>query len=54
MFTDYAAMVPQLQTDGLVTAAGRAGLAGTAAAVVSVPAVRRAVRGFLERRVGAR
>ncbi|SEM44061.1 acetylhydrolase [Streptacidiphilus jiangxiensis] len=49
VFTDLAAMVPQLQADGLVTAAARSGLVGAVAPEVSVPEVRRAVRRFLAR-----
>ncbi|WP_161789978.1 hypothetical protein [Streptacidiphilus neutrinimicus] len=54
MFTDYAAVVTQLQADGLVTAAGRAGLVGTVAPEVSVPEARRVVRHFLARHVAVR
>jgi hypothetical protein len=53
VFADHAAMVPELQADGLVTATGRAGLVGTVAPEVSVPEVRRAVRRFLTRHLGA-
>ncbi|MFH8771527.1 alpha/beta hydrolase [Streptomyces sp. NPDC017958] len=49
IFTDYAAMLPQLQTAGLMTAAGRNRLIGAVAPTVSVPKVRHAVRGFFAR-----
>ncbi|MFD7668048.1 alpha/beta hydrolase [Streptomyces sp. NPDC059788] len=44
VFTDLAAMVPQLQDAGLMTAEGRKRLVGAAGPEVSVPAVRRSVR----------
>jgi hypothetical protein len=53
VFSDLAAMVPQLQADGLVTAAARAGLVGAAAPEVAVPKVRRAVRRFLARHLAS-
>ncbi|WP_406335570.1 alpha/beta hydrolase [Streptomyces zaomyceticus] len=49
VFTDYAALVPQLRAAGLTTAAGRAEMVGTVAPRVSVPAVRRLVRSFFAR-----
>ncbi|MGW4897199.1 alpha/beta hydrolase family protein [Kitasatospora sp. NPDC004240] len=48
-FTDYAAMLPQLQGAGLMTAAQRNALIGTLDPSMSVPAVRRTVRGFFAR-----
>ncbi|WP_328944451.1 alpha/beta hydrolase [Streptomyces sp. NBC_00250] len=49
VFTDYAALVPQLQAAGLTTAAGRAEMVGTVDPRVSVPAVRKLVRSFFAR-----
>ncbi|WP_030554661.1 alpha/beta fold hydrolase [Streptomyces exfoliatus] len=49
VFTDYAALVPQLQEAGLMTAEGRADMVGTAAPRVSVPAVRGLLRSFFTR-----
>ncbi|MCX4981164.1 hypothetical protein [Streptomyces sp. NBC_00572] len=49
VFTDYAALVPQLQAAGLTTAAGRAEMVGTVDPRVSVPAVRGLVRSFFAR-----
>lgn len=49
VFTDYAALVPQLQAAGLVTAAGRAAMVGRADPRVTVPAVRELVRSFFAR-----
>ncbi|MCX5226493.1 alpha/beta fold hydrolase [Streptomyces sp. NPDC006553] len=49
VFTDYAALVPQLRAAGLTTAAGRAGMVGTVDPRVSVPAVRKLVRSFFAR-----
>ncbi len=49
VFTDYAAMVPQLQAAGLMTDEARRRLVGSVAPDVSVPGVRRSVRGFFER-----
>ncbi|WP_314616828.1 alpha/beta fold hydrolase [Streptomyces stackebrandtii] len=49
VFTDYAALVPQLQAAGLTTAAGRADMIGTLDPRVSVPAVRKLVRSFFAR-----
>lgn len=46
IFTDYAALVPQLHTAGLMTDAGRAALVGRADPHVTVPAVRDLVRSF--------
>ncbi|MEU4730436.1 alpha/beta fold hydrolase [Streptomyces sp. NPDC023588] len=48
-FTDYAALVPQLHTAGLMTAAGRAAMVGRADQRVTVPAVRDLVRSFFTR-----
>ncbi len=48
VFTDYAAMVPQLQAAGLMSAEARRGLVGSVAPEVSVPGVRRSVRRFFE------
>ncbi|MFJ5076142.1 alpha/beta fold hydrolase [Streptomyces sp. NPDC088553] len=49
VFTDYAALVPQLAAVGLTTAAGRASMVGTVDPRVSVPAVRKLVRSFFAR-----
>ncbi|MGW2306017.1 alpha/beta fold hydrolase [Streptomyces sp. NPDC001809] len=49
VFTDYAALVPQLRAAGLTTPAGRAAMVGAAHPRVSVPAVRRLVRTFFAR-----
>ncbi|GAA1521994.1 lipase [Streptomyces albidochromogenes] len=49
VFTDYAALVPQLHKAGLMTAAGRAAMVGRAAPRVTVPAVRDLVRLFFAR-----
>ncbi|MYS07186.1 alpha/beta fold hydrolase [Streptomyces sp. SID6041] len=49
VFTDYAALVPQLRTAGLMSAAGRAEMVGTVDPRVSVPAVRKLVRTFFAR-----
>lgn len=46
VFTDYAALLPQLQAAGLLTAERREALIGAAGPAVSVPRVRRMVRGF--------
>ncbi|MGY0056810.1 hypothetical protein ACWY4P_09625 [Streptomyces sp. LZ34] len=54
VFTDYAAIAPQLQTAGLMTAEARAALVGTADPARSVPAVRGPVRGFFARHLPAR
>ncbi|MET9962309.1 alpha/beta fold hydrolase [Streptomyces sp. NPDC006326] len=48
-FTDYAALVPQLEGAGLMTAAGRAAMVGRADPRVTVPAVRDLVRSFFTR-----
>ncbi|MFE5629705.1 alpha/beta hydrolase family protein [Streptomyces sp. NPDC056463] len=53
VFTDYAALVPQLQAAGLVTAADRVRLVGAIGAREAVRAVRHEVRGFFARRVPA-
>ncbi|MET9465910.1 alpha/beta fold hydrolase [Streptomyces sp. NPDC006544] len=49
VFTDYAALVPQLHTAGLMTDAGRAAMVGRAGPRVTVPAVRNLVRSFFAR-----
>lgn len=49
VFTDYAALVPQLHRAGLMTAAGRGAMVGRADSGVTVPAVRRLVRSFFAR-----
>ncbi|MFC9295120.1 alpha/beta fold hydrolase [Streptomyces sp. NPDC057011] len=46
VFTDYAALVPQLHDAGLTTTAGRAAMVGRADPRVTVPAVRALVRSF--------
>ncbi|MBT2445389.1 hypothetical protein J7E93_35985 [Streptomyces sp. ISL-36] len=51
VFSDYAALVPQLQAAGLMTAAQRARLVGTIDPEVAVRAVRRQVRTFFSRNV---
>lgn len=48
-FTDYAALVPQLQQAGLLTADQRAVMVGRADPCVTVPAVRHLVRSFFAR-----
>ncbi|MFF0749063.1 acetylhydrolase [Streptomyces sp. NPDC004267] len=47
--TDYAALVPRLQTAGLVTSATRTALVGTADPAVNVEVLRHRVRGFFAR-----
>ncbi|GGX25214.1 alpha/beta fold hydrolase [Streptomyces chryseus] len=54
VFTDYAALVPQLHKAGLMTAAGRAAMAGRADPRVTVPAVRDLVRSFFARHLPLR
>ncbi|MES4903627.1 MULTISPECIES: alpha/beta hydrolase [unclassified Streptomyces] len=54
VFTDYAAVAPQLQTAGLMTAEARGALVGAVDPARSVPAVRGLVRGFFARRLPAR
>ncbi|MGW6919049.1 alpha/beta fold hydrolase [Kitasatospora sp. NPDC054939] len=49
VFTDYAAIVPQLQKAGLTTAAGRAAMIGRADPRATVPAVRDLLRSFFTR-----
>ncbi|MEU4270458.1 hypothetical protein [Streptomyces sp. NPDC026092] len=51
VFTDYAALVPQLQAAGLTTEADRVRLVGAIEAGAAVRAVRRQVRGFLGARL---
>ncbi|MEU6985584.1 alpha/beta hydrolase [Streptomyces sp. NPDC046324] len=53
VFTDYAALVPQLQCAGLMTAADRVRLVGAIGSGAAVRAVRHQVRGFFGRRVPA-
>ncbi|WP_217195712.1 alpha/beta hydrolase family protein [Streptomyces buecherae] len=50
--TDYAALAPQLQAAGLITAETRAGLVGTIDSVRSVPLLRHLVRTFFTRHLG--
>ncbi|MER7400732.1 alpha/beta hydrolase [Streptomyces sp. NPDC000151] len=52
-FTDFAATAPQLEAAGLMTAAGRAALVGTAGPARTVPAVRHHVRSFFTRHLPA-
>lgn len=54
VFTDYAAMAPQLQAAGLMTAEERIGLVGAADPAESVPAVRGEVCAFFARHLPAR
>ncbi|MGW5940266.1 alpha/beta hydrolase family protein [Streptomyces celluloflavus] len=49
VFTDYAAMAPQLQAAGLMTADSRAELVGAIDPACSVPAVRHHIRTFFDR-----
>ncbi|MFG2222505.1 alpha/beta hydrolase [Streptomyces sp. NPDC048644] len=49
VFTDYAAVAPQLQAAGLMSAARRTALVGALPPRESVPAVRRHVRTFFDR-----
>lgn len=51
VFTDYAALVPQLHKAGLMTAAGRAAMVGRADPCITVPAVRDLVRSFFARQL---
>ncbi|MEU9860383.1 hypothetical protein AB0D99_05875 [Streptomyces sp. NPDC047971] len=51
VFTDYAALVPQLHAAGLLTTADRIRLVGAIDPGVSVPTVRRLVRAFFTRTV---
>ncbi|MFE4017241.1 alpha/beta hydrolase family protein [Streptomyces sp. NPDC059101] len=53
VFTDYASMVPQLQSAGLVTADNRKELIGAIAPEKSVPLVRGYVRSFFARHLRA-
>ncbi|MFI5801461.1 alpha/beta fold hydrolase [Streptomyces sp. NPDC051561] len=53
-FTDYAAMVPQLQRAGLMTAEQRAVMVGPGEPRVTVPAVRNLLRSFFARHLPAR
>ncbi|MFJ2770516.1 alpha/beta hydrolase [Streptomyces sp. NPDC087300] len=48
-FTDYAAMLPQLQVAGLMTAAERNALVGSVTPTVSIPTVRHTIRRFFAR-----
>ncbi|MFI8287615.1 acetylhydrolase [Streptomyces sp. NPDC085614] len=52
VFTDYAALVPQLHHAGLMTAAGRTAMVGRAAPRVTVPAVRALLRSFFAAHLG--
>ncbi|GGQ08629.1 alpha/beta fold hydrolase [Streptomyces roseolilacinus] len=54
VFTDYAALVPQLHKAGLMSAAGRAAMVGRADPRVTVPAVRGLVRSFFARHLPTR
>ncbi|MFE5481985.1 alpha/beta hydrolase family protein [Streptomyces sp. NPDC056527] len=54
VFTDHAALVPQLHAAGLVTTEARVGLVGAIEPRVSVPAVRHLVRAFFTRTVPPR
>ena len=49
VFTDYAAMAPQLQAAGLMSAEARAKLVGAIEPAQSVPAVRSYIRSFFDR-----
>ena len=51
VFTDFAAMTPQLQAKGLMSAGDRAALVGTINPATSVPWVRNTVRSFFDRRL---
>ncbi|WP_329120056.1 alpha/beta hydrolase family protein [Streptomyces sp. NBC_01353] len=54
VFTDFAALVPQLHAAGLVTTADRVRLVGAIDPRVSVPAVRRLIRSYFARTVPLR
>ncbi|MET9377238.1 alpha/beta hydrolase [Streptomyces sp. NPDC002992] len=54
VFTDYAALVPQLHAAGLTTTADRVRLVGAIEPRASVPAVRRQLRSFFGRRLPMR
>ncbi|MEU8825503.1 alpha/beta hydrolase [Streptomyces sp. NPDC048636] len=54
VFTDYAALVPRIQTAGLMSVAARTRLIGAADPVCSVPAVRERVRAFFTRQLPRR
>ncbi|MGW2629905.1 alpha/beta hydrolase family protein [Streptomyces chattanoogensis] len=54
VFGDYAALAPQLQDAGLMTAGDRAALVGTIGPDASVPLVRRSLHGFFARHLPAR
>ncbi|WP_432590081.1 alpha/beta hydrolase [Streptomyces sp. HD1123-B1] len=54
VFTDYAALLPQLQAAGLISAETRNRLIGTMDPDCSVPAVRERVRAFFVRHLSAR
>jgi acetyl esterase/lipase len=51
VFTDYAAMAPQLQAAGLMSAEDRAKLVGAIEPAQSVPAVRSYIRSFFDRQL---
>ncbi|MFF7725210.1 alpha/beta hydrolase [Streptomyces sp. NPDC008001] len=53
VFTDYAALAPQLQTAGLMTPTDRASMVGPADPAAAVPAVRHHVRSFFARHLPA-
>jgi hypothetical protein len=52
VFTDFAAMVPQLQAAGLMSAQDRAKLIGAIEASRSIPLIRGMVRSFFDRTLG--
>ncbi|MFE2235244.1 alpha/beta fold hydrolase [Streptomyces sp. JL2001] len=52
VFTDYAALVPQLHHAGLMSTAGRTAMVGRAAPRVTVPAVRALLRSFFAAHLG--
>ncbi|MFE6686859.1 alpha/beta hydrolase [Streptomyces sp. NPDC057743] len=54
VFTDYAALAPQLQSAGLMGAADRRALVGAIAPAVSVPLVRARLRSFFARHLPRR
>jgi hypothetical protein len=51
VFTDYAAMAPQLQAAGLMSDEDRAKLVGAIEPAQSVPAVRNYIRSFFDRQL---
>jgi hypothetical protein len=48
VFTDYAALLPQLQRAGLMTAQGRQELVGAIDPARSVPSVRKSIVDFFD------